>query len=267
MFSGARWGLLFLAAACSGSSPGGSTGTTTVPDAGPAGPFDIAIASSPPIELGGTVLWLDANFGVARDGAQVRAWTDRSGLGHVFERDGAGDPGPTADRLAGHGALRFAGHSGMALAGTVEPPAHAALTIGARDFLLALVLHREPGGPGARLFALSAPEAPAPEALLQLQPTLEFRLGEKLVTAPATLDGLQTRLVVVVRQGGTLRVRIDGEEVGSAPAEPAELPFLVPSVGGEGFTGLVGEVVLVVGETVEAAGEPLEAYLRQKYGL
>src|SRR5204863_5945633 len=102
----------------------------TVPDAGPAGPFDITIASSPPIELGGTVLWLDANFGVARDGAQVRAWTDRSGVGLVFERDGASDPGPTSDRLAGQGALRFAGHARMGLSGTVEPPARAALTIG-----------------------------------------------------------------------------------------------------------------------------------------
>src|SRR5688572_30897652 len=99
MFWTARLGLLLVAACGGNATPGGPNETTMVPDAGPAGPFDITIASSPPIELPGTVLWLDANFGVARDGAQVRAWTDRSGLGHIFET--AGEAGPTSDRLAG----------------------------------------------------------------------------------------------------------------------------------------------------------------------
>jgi hypothetical protein len=266
MFSGACRGLLLLAAACSGTTPGDSKGTATLPDAGPTGPFDITIASSPPIELSGTVLWLDANFGVARDATQVRAWTDRSGLGLVFEREGAGDPGPTNDRLAGQGALRFAGHARMGLSGTVEAPARAALTIGPQDFLIALVLRRDAPGPEATLFALAAPETPTPLASLQVKSALQFTLGPATVTTSATLEGVH--LVVAARQGGALRVRVDGQEVGSSTlATPPELPFLAPFVGGEGFAGLVGDVVMVVGETVEAAAEPLEAYLRQKYGL
>jgi hypothetical protein len=266
MFSGAPWGLLLLAACSGTSAPGGPTGTTMVPDAGPAGPFDITIASSPPIELPGTVLWLDANFGVARDAAQVRAWTDRSGLGLIFEREGTGDPGPTGDRLSGHGALHFGGHARMTLSGTVEPPARAALTLGAQDFLIALLLRRDAGGPDPILFALVAPEVASPLVLLQVKSTLEFTLGPATVTTSATLEGVH--LVVAARQGGALRVRVDGQEVGSsALATPPELPFLIPAVGGEGFAGVIGDVVVVAGEGVEAAAEPLEAYLRQKYGL
>ena len=163
------WAGLLLSLACSGTPmPGGSTGTTTVPDAGPAGPFDITIASSPPIELPGVALWLDADFGVARDGTQVRAWTDRSGLGHVFEA--SGDPGPTKDHLAGHGALRFGGQSRMGLTSALEDQARAALTLGAQDFLVALVVRREGGGPEPTLFALDAPEATTPAAALELKP-------------------------------------------------------------------------------------------------
>jgi hypothetical protein len=273
MFSVARLGLL-LAAACSGKGgPGGPNETTMVPDSGPAGPFDITIASSPPIELPGTVLWLDADFGVARDGAQVRAWTDRSGLGHVVEREAVGDPGPTSDRLAGHGAVRFGGHVRMGLSRTVEDRARAALTIGAQDFLIALVLRHDGGGPEPTLFALAAPEAASPVVRLQLAPTLQFVLGEAApLDTPATLDGARPRLVVALRQGGVLVVRVDGVEVGNAPAAAAELPFLVPFVGGwalepNGFAGLVGDVVMVAGPAVEADVAPLEAYLQQKYGI
>jgi hypothetical protein len=261
-------GLAMFALACSApGGPGGPTGTTMVPDSGPAGPFDITIASTPPIELPGTVLWLDADFGVARDGAQVRAWTDRSGFGHIFQREAAGDPGPTTERLAGHGALHFGGHARMALSGAVEERARAALTIGSQDFLIALVVRPDRAG-DSTLFALAAPEAQAPVAMLRLQP-VGFVLGESAVTTSTSLDGL--RLVVVTRRAGTLVVRVDGQDVGAAEDRPLELPFLAPFVGGwdlgAGFGGGIGDVVMVVGPELEGAVVPLEGYLRQKYGL
>jgi len=273
MFWGARLGLL-LAAACGGKAmPGGPTETTMVLDSGPAGPFDITIASSPPIELPGTVLWLDGDFGVARDGVQVRAWTDRSGLGHVFEREAISDSDPTSDRLAGHGALRFGGHARLALSRTVEDRARAALTLGTQDFLIAMVLRRDGGGPQPTLLALAELQAASPVALLQLNPTLQFVLaGDAPLSTPATLEGARPQLVVVLRRGELLAVRVDGVEAGSATTVPADLPFLVPYVGGwalemAGFGGLVGEVVMVAGLAVEANLAPLEDYLRQKYGL
>src|SRR4051794_38093842 len=159
--SGAGWALVLLVLACGSNAQPTSPSNAPTSDAGPAGPFDITIASSPPIDLPGTVLWLDADYGVAREGAQVRAWTDRSGHGHVFEREAAADPSPSADRLAGHGALRFGGHARMVLAQTIEDQARSALTLGDQDFLIALVLRREGVATQPTFFALAPPDPTA----------------------------------------------------------------------------------------------------------
>jgi hypothetical protein len=286
---GAGWALVLLVLACGSNAQPTSPSNAPTTDAGPAGPFDITIASSPPIDLPGTVLWLDADFGVAREGAQVRAWTDRSGHGHVLEREATTDPGPTADRLAGHGALRFGGHARMVLAADIEEQARAALTLGDQDFLIALVLRKEGGAADPIFFAL-APQALGaaagpPMALLSLQPALQFTLdaggSRSTVATTAGLDG-GPRLLVVTGQGPRLTVRIDGQQVGDRPfgrltgermdGTMVSLPFLAPFVGAwdfdlPGWSGLIGDVVVVAGPGIGDAIAPLEDYLKKKYGL
>jgi len=276
---------------CSGGAqPSPPTRATAAGDAGPSGPFDITIASSPPIELPGVALWLDADFGVARDGAQVRAWTDRSGHGHVLLREATTDPGPGTEHLAGHGALRFGGHSRMVLAESIEEQARAALTIGDEDFLVALVVRKDGGAANPTFFALAPSPAGSdgdtPRALVSLEPMLTFTLAEggarSAVPTRAALDGAAPRLVVVASVGPRLLARLDGQEVGTRPfgrlegermdGAPVELPFLSAFVGAwdfalPGWSGLVGDVVVLTGPGVEGAIEPLEAYLKQKYGL
>jgi hypothetical protein len=284
---GTGWIVTLMVLGCSSSPQTASPNNASPTDAGAAGPFDITIASSPPIDLPGTVLWLDADYGVAREGAQVRAWTDRSGHGHVFEREAVADPSPSADRLAGHGALRFGGHARMVLAQTIEDQARSALTLGDQDFLIALVLRREGVATQPTFFALAPPDptATAPMALLSLEPALQFSLiGESsrsTVMTAASLDG-GPRLLVVTSVGPRLAVRVDGQEAGMRPfgrlagermdGAPLSLPFLAPFVGAwdldlAGWSGLIGDVVVVAGPGVEAAVPPLEEYLRHKYGL
>jgi hypothetical protein len=282
------WVVALLVLACSSAPQPNSANNAPTTDAGPSGPFDITIASSPPIDLPGTVLWLDADYGVARESAQVRAWTDRSGHGHVLEREAIDDAGPTTDRLAGHGALRFAGHSRMVLARTIEDQARTALTIGDQDFLIALVLRKDGGGPAPTFFALAPPDltaTAAPTTALSLQPNLQFTLtadgSTSTAMTPAGLDG-GPRLVVVTSVGPRLVVRVDGQEVGMRPfgrlagermdGVPLTLPFLAPFVGGwdldvAGWSGLVGDVVVVAGPGVDEATAAVEEYLKKKYGL
>lgn len=287
---GAVWALaLALAVGCSSSPQPIRPNATPTPDAGPSGPFDITIASSPPIELAGVALWLDADYGVARDGAQVRAWTDRSGHGHVLVPESNGDGDPGSERLAGHGALRFGGGSRMVLAAATEEQARAALTIGDQDFLIALVVRKDGGRPDPTFFAL----APYPVtadfeamAAVSLDPALAFTVSRhgsaSGVHTRANLDGGKPRLVVVASIGPRLVARLDGYEIGMRPlgrlegermdGAPIALPYLAPFVGEwdfdiPGWTGLVGDVVVVTGPGVEGAIEPLEGYLKQKYGL
>jgi hypothetical protein len=297
--SRARWLSVLATVGCGGTTAPDvfapdAGADALAPDGEPTGPFDSTIASSPPIELPGTVLWLDGNFGVARASAEVRAWTDRSGFGHVFEREAVGDPTPAPDRLANQGALRFGGHSRMVLSKATDEKGRAALTIGSQDFLIALVLRRDPGRPSEVLFALSPwidpLSVPAPDAALylQLEPTLQLGLfgrghaeGGRL-EAPGLIEAGKPHLVLISSQGPMLTARIDGRDVASKPlgrlggeradGKPLELPFLPPFVGEwdfdlPGLTGLVGEVVMVVGPGVPAATEPLELYLRKKYGI
>jgi len=282
-FRGAGWVLVLWALGCSGTTlaPSGAS------DGGPTGPFDITIASSPPIDLPGTALWLDADYGVAREGAQVRAWTDRSGHGHVVEREAPSDPGPTTDLLAGHRAVRFAGHARMVLSRTIEDQARAALTIADRDFAIALVLRKDGAPATPTFFALAPPEIATvgPTALLSLQPTLQFILvaggAQSVVTTAANLDG-GPHLVVASSVGPRLAVRVDGQEAGMRPfgrlqgekmdGTPVSLPFLTPFVGEwnfdlPGLSGLVGDVVVVTGPGAAGAVAPLEDYLKKKYGL
>jgi hypothetical protein len=282
----AGWLLALAALGCSGGGMPASPNNAPTTDAGPSGPFDITIASSPPIDLPGTVLWLDADYGVAREGTQVRAWTDRSGHGHVVERQPVSDPGPSADRLAGHGALRFGGHARLVLSETIEDQAREALTIGDQDFLIALVL-RQDGPPPSAFFAL-APREPADSssmALLSLQPALELVLASgatRTVVGTTAALAAGPHLVVVVSQGPKLTVRLDGQEVGTRPfgrlagekmdGTLLSLPFLVPFVGAcdldlPGLSGLIGDVVVVAGDGVASATAPLEDYLKKKYGL
>jgi hypothetical protein len=276
--------LLVLASLGCGSSSGPRADAN--PESGPAGPFDITIASAPPIELPGTVLWLDANFGIAHAGAEVRAWTDRSGLGLVFEAQMRKEAAtaPAVDRLGDHGAVLFGGHARMTLNQAIDEKARAALTIGAQDFLVALVVRRDPGLTTPILFALSPLDFTSPGAsLLRLTPTLAFTLaGGPPLESTALLPEGQPTVIVLVSQGPALALRINGLVVATSPfgrladqrdgAPPLDLPFLVPYVGGwdfglQGLTGAIGEAVLVVGPTVEGALAPLEAYLAQKYGL
>jgi hypothetical protein len=287
-YRGAGWVLVLGVLGCTGEASPASPSNAPAADAGPSGPFDITIASSPPIDLPGTALWLDADYGVAREGSQVRAWTDRSGHGHVVEREAVSDPGPTADRLSGHGALRFAGHSRMVLSKSIEDQARAALTIGDQDFVIALVVRKDAGEAAPAFFALAPPEIGTDDssmALLSLQPALQFVLagGGALgaVTTAATLDG-GPHLVVAVGEGPRLVVRVDGQEAGMRPFGRLQgekmdgallsLPFLAPFVGTwdldePGWNGLVGDVVVVAGPAVEGAIAPLEDYLKKKYGL
>lgn len=278
-----------------GEGPAADAGADVLLDeaGNPVGPNDIVIAGGPPIDLPGTALWLDGNFGLARAGEQVRAWTDRSGHAHVFERAAAADPGVTAGRLGDHGALHFDGQARLVLSPASDGEGRAALTIAEQDFLLALVVQDEGSQQPAALLALSPwdeanPPAPGagPAWLLELAEGLRFSLvgaagDTDRLEGPAPRAG-QAHVVLVTAQGPTTTVRLDGDTVATHPngrlrgqqagGARLALPFLPVHVGGlgagqAGLTGLIAEVVLVIGPGVETAVAPLELYLRDKYGL
>jgi hypothetical protein len=279
----AAW--LALSGGCAGDvNPDALDPASSATDPGhQTGPFDISIASSPPIAVP-AALWLDANYGIAHDGTEARAWTDRSGFGLVFQGDQSASA-PTLERLAGQGALRFAGRARLALSPDTDPRGRAALTIGTRDFLLALVLRRDEGAGMSVAFTL-APDASGGRACwLALAPTPRFALadgrGTNTVVGAGALVAGEPHLVVVTSVGGALALRIDGAEVatqeqgrlvgGKDGGAPVELPYLVPRLGGDdqhdGLTGVVGDVVLLAGPSVADDLAPIEKYLREKYHL
>jgi hypothetical protein len=253
-----------------------------VPDPGPGGPdaepqkgpFDITIASSPPIDVTGAVLWLDPNFGIAHAEAEARTWTDRAGFGLVLERPPVDQNGPTLARLGGQGALRFAGGARLVLSNAIDETGRAALTVGGDGFLIALVVQSD-ADRSATVFTLT-PDAPAAGAArLQLTPvrfTLDQAGHQTVIEAPQALLPGTPHLVIVSSLNGILTLRIDGATVAQTDLPAAPLPFESPAVGGAGapamgLDGLLGDVVLVVGPGVSSATDPLELYLRHKYGF
>jgi hypothetical protein len=258
------------------SEDGGAADAGPVePDGEPQkGPFDITIASSPPIDVTGAVLWLDPNFGIAHAGAEARTWTDRSGFGLVLERPPVDQAGPTLDRLGGQGALRFGGGARLVLSHAVDETARAALTLGGDGFLLAMVVQAD-ADRAATVFTLTPEDPAAGGARLQLTPvrfTLDQAGQQTIIEAPGALQPGVPHLVIVSSLGGMLSLRIDGQTVATHDVPAASLPFESPAVGGAGapalgLEGLLGDVVLVAGPGVASATDPLELYLGKKYGL
>jgi hypothetical protein len=258
-------------------------GSAADPDAAPQnGPFDITIASAPPIDVTGGVLWLDPKFGIAHTGPEVRAWTDRSGLGLVLARPD-GDPGSvTVDQLSDKEAVRFDGRANLTLASTMDPSARAALTIGRANFLIAVVIAEPAGRAPSTLFALAPDGGGAGAARIELDP-LRFVLDQgdyqTVLAAPEQPSPDQPHLVMVTAEGPWINLSVDGVIVAERPlgrllhesntGVPVELPFENPVLAGPGggFAGVVGDVVLVVGPGVESSSVPVEAYLRKKYGF
>jgi hypothetical protein len=235
------------------------------------GPFDITIASSPPIDVAGAVLWLDPNFGIAHAEADARTWTDRSGHGLVLVRPPAEQDGPTLDRLAGQAVLRFAGSAQLVLTDVIDASSRAALTLGTDGFVIAVVVQPVDDRP-ATLFTLTPDDPGAGGARLELGP-LRFTFdqgGQRTsLEAPQPLAPGVPHLVSVSSEGGRLDLRVDGEMVAARELDYAALPFESPALGAPsmGFAGLLGDVVLVAGPSAASASTPLEQYLDKKYGL
>jgi hypothetical protein len=271
-----RMGLALLGAsllACGGSG-----------SQNPFKPTDIVIAGGPPIELAGLALWLDGDFGVTDASGPVRTWIDRSGHGHVFERESLAEPGATGDRLRDHGAVRLDGRTRLVLARTADEKARAALTVGDRDFLIAAVVQAQapPVARPAVLLALSPFIEPdtaiplVPFAALELGPEpssgahqVAFTIGGPLQANRAAADvgaDAALRLVMIGSTGPAVEVRdllslpdglvretltratlgrLNEERAGSPPIT---LPFLATYVGGWDFDfpGLAGLVAEVV---------------------
>jgi hypothetical protein len=257
----------------------------TAPDAAPDG----FIATTPPIALPGLALWLDGNSGPvsSTDGLDA-AWLDRSG--HGMRLDYQGRSTITTGRMAGQKAVQLNGQERFLLSPSTDDGQRQALTIGDGDFLFAVVIRRDYQDFANNIgFALSPwldRSMPSPETSwvsLGFSPNFDLTLH----SWPSGVDGYVSdtsplpplpHLLVARSIGADLDLRLDGQTVDRSvrgrlsSGKTIDFPFLPVYVGAwdfdiSGFKGLVGEVVIVIGPETQADTAPLEAYLRNKYGI
>jgi hypothetical protein len=253
-------------------------------------------ASAPPLSIQGVSLWLDGDMGVSVGANGIERWADRSGQGHVFLGQTAGDAKPQLGRLAGHGAVRFNTRNRMIIERSPTAEQQKGLTFGLEGFLVAVVFQTEskpPFGPGpiTPLVIMLGPWIPAPltpDFTLTASgndPVALSFMGSMLTAEAGRIGvdlgysygpGLPHMVMFVMTAGGqTLAIRADGQPAGTASnSQPVISPLdYRPVYIGDwdfdlvGFGGTVGELVVVKGATDGATVSALEGYLKAKYGL
>jgi hypothetical protein len=254
-------------------------------DAGDAGDVD---AGYQPTSLAGLALWLDAEKGVAVDGAaNVTTWTDRSPAALAAQ-----PPTQVAKPMfvprsgATPASVRFNGSSNY-----LRLEDHSALRWGTGDFLLEVVARHTKGtAERAGLFnkatATGTPVNFGLHANSQLSGA-DGKLEGYVVIANAIVSptgGYQnglTFLVALERRNGVLALRVGGAEVTSSNdaiqaenVDAVNAPVFVGAmidVAGSGamsfLQGDIAEIVAVKGPLAPEKRTELEAYLRGKHAL
>jgi hypothetical protein len=296
------WSVSILAFAVGGACHSGAGSTADLADAAAgdgatersatAAPLDAMVTevANPILAIPGLSVWLDPGVGVSRTAAGVETWTDRSAMKHTFIVQTATDTLPTLGVVGSQPGLVFNGRNRALIEGTPSPAQEDSLTFGSGGFALALVFRSStaPTDPVV-LAAMQGPwlglAGPDISPLVTLTPLyltldsagLKARVAEHdfQVEVPAAQQ-TSTHLFVLNLIGEHLTIRLDGHVGLDAPNAFAGV---VPSFDYEplyigewdfdfrGFSGAVGDVMVVKGAAAPTSIDDLERYLLEKYAI
>jgi hypothetical protein len=255
-------------------------------------PLDAADAevSNAILAIPGLSVWLDPGTGVSQTPAGVETWTDRSVMKHVFIAQTVTDALPKLGVVAGQLGLVFDGRNRALVEGAPSAAQQDSLTFTAGGFAVAIVFCPSESPPertvlaalqGPWLGSLSA-NVPPPEPPGPLYLTLDSAgLNAQVATQNFRLDvpaaeRTSAHLFVLSLVGEHITIRIDGHASldaqgafsGNVPRfEYAPLYIADWDFDSQGFSGAVGDVMIVKGTAAATSIEAIERYLLQKYAI